>query len=143
MHTARYEVPLNGYRPFPQYEVPVPPPAPAPVPRVRTGMATLVVLASLLLVSAGVFVTLFLTASADHESAVGRLDQQQSELANVKEQVVSAEAERKRADERNKGLKSDNTDLSGCVEAMRHYLWDGLVDSARTAAARVVLAKCQ
>jgi uncharacterized protein (DUF3084 family) len=106
-------------------------------------MATLVVLVSLFVVSAGVFVTLFLTASADHESAVARLDQQRSELAHVNDQVVSAEAERKRADERNKGLKSDNTDLSGCVDAMRHYLWDGLADSARTAAVRVVLAKCQ
>lgn len=143
MHTARYETGLNGYRPIPQSGVPVPPAPPAPVPGIRTAMATLVVLTSLFLVSAGVFMTLLLMAGADHRSAVARLDQQQSELANVNDQVVSAEAGRKRADDRNKALKSDNMDLSGCVEAMRHYLWDGLAGSARTAAVRVVLAKCQ
>jgi hypothetical protein len=121
----------------------MPPPAPVTVTSARTGVATLVALASLFLVSAGVFVTLFLIAAGDHDSAVARLDERQSELTSVNDKVVSAEAERKRAEDRNKGLKSDNADMTPCVEAMRHYLWDGLSDSARTVAVREVFTKCQ
>ncbi|MBP2330586.1 hypothetical protein JOF56_010971 [Kibdelosporangium banguiense] len=87
--------------------------------------------------------TLFLVAGNDHESAVARFDERQNELTSVNDQVATAEAERQRAEERNKALKSDNADMTGCVEAMRHYLWDGLADAARTAAVREVFTKCQ
>ncbi|CAM4235174.1 hypothetical protein KIPE111705_45810 [Kibdelosporangium persicum] len=137
MHTMRYETELNGYRPF------VPPPLPpGPVSGVRDGVTTLIVLASLFLVSAGIFVTLFLIARGDHANAVARLEERRSELAEVDERVASAEAGRRRADERNTVLKSDNAAMSGCVKAMRHYLWDGLADSRRAAAARDLLTKC-
>ena len=146
MHTARYETALNGYRPAPVFPPPRPPvPLPPLVPRParRTGLVTVVVLASLFLVSAAVFVTLFLIAGNDHREAVTRLDERRSELTDVNDRVRSAESERQRADQRNNGLKSDNAELSGCVTAMRHYLWDGLAAAQRTAAARDVLAQCR
>jgi hypothetical protein len=144
MNTVRFHTGPTGYRPAPHF---VPPPRP-PMPPVhvrasRTGLTTLVVLASLFLISAGVFVTLFLLAGSDHDAAVARLNDRQNELTGLDDRVVSAEAERQRADRRNSGLKGDNADMSGCVDAMRHYLWDGIADSQRTAAARDVLTKCR
>ncbi|RSM80017.1 hypothetical protein DMH04_30950 [Kibdelosporangium aridum] len=141
MHTVRYETGFNGYRPFPPFAPPPPPPAPAP--GVRTGLAALIALVSLFLVSSGVFVTLFLIAGGDHANTVARLEERQSQLAEVDGQLASAEAKRVRADERNTKLKSENAGMSGCVKAMQHYLWDGLADTQRTAAARDLLTKCR
>jgi hypothetical protein len=141
MHTMRYETELTGYRPFAP-PPPIPPVPPAPAPGSRDGVTTLIVLASLFLVSTGIFVTLFLIASSDHTDTVARLEERRSELAEVDDRVAAAEAERRRADERNTTLKSDNAAMSSCVKAMQHYLWDGLVDAQRTAAARDLLTEC-
>ncbi|ALG09195.1 hypothetical protein [Kibdelosporangium phytohabitans] len=166
MNTLRYETGLNGYGQVPAFEPqPVPQPnvqppnvqpqyaqqpythqpvmPPAPARRGRATIATLIVLASLLLVSTGVFVTLFLMASNDHIDAVARLDDRQQELTGMDGKVRAAESARMQADERNTRLKSGNATMSTCVKAMQHYLWDGLVDAQRTAAARELLTKCR
>ncbi|ONI82940.1 hypothetical protein ALI144C_17960 [Actinosynnema sp. ALI-1.44] len=132
----------NPYGPAPAFQPPLVPP-PAPVRNSRTAVTTLIVLASLLLVSTGVFVTLFLMASNDHIDTVARLDNRQQELTEMDGRLASAEAARKQADERNTRLKASNATMSSCVKAMQHYLWDGLADEQRTAAARDLLTKCR
>ncbi|SMD25461.1 hypothetical protein [Kibdelosporangium aridum] len=157
MHTARYETGPSGYHSFPAhgafaaqsqppgYGTLTPPPLPpsTPVRGSRTGMTVLIALAALFLVTTGIFVTLFLIAASDHTKTVTQLDDRQRQLTELDDRVAAAEADRKRAEERNTAVKSANADISGCVKAMQHYLWDGLAEAQRTAAARDLLTKCK
>jgi len=87
-------------------------------------MIALTALAVVFLAAAGVFAALFVGASGDHAAAADRLDQRRAELADLDGRVGAANAEKQRAQRRNTGLASENTELTPCVDTMRHYLFD-------------------
>ncbi|WP_236791303.1 hypothetical protein [Amycolatopsis sp. GM8] len=121
MHTARF---ASGYPGF----LPSQPPSAPPTPRrgSRTTAAALII-----------------AAGRDEKDAAARLDDRRSQLSEATAKVASADTERRQAEQRNSGLEAENADLSRCVTAMRHYLWDGLSDTERPAAVHTVLLACQ
>jgi hypothetical protein len=153
----------NGYQalsqrpPLPTRQFPTGMPAPQPMPAMPLGPSlppvprrnrrrTAVVLAALaaaFLVTAGVFAALFVAAAGDHEDAVARADQRRGELADLADRVSASEAERQRTEQRNTGLESENADLTECVDAIRHYLSDGLTDAQAVTALDAAFVACE
>jgi len=132
-------------QPFPRpmlYAPPVAPMAPPPPPK-RRAKVVLSIACGLAFAAAAVFGWLYVSADGDHDAAVARLDQRQGELAEVRSQLGDAEKTKSTAQERNDGLESENATLTTCVEAVQHYLWDGLEGPARTTAFNAMYDACQ
>ncbi len=140
-YVAGYPAPLNGYRGVAPLLAQAAP-APAPRRRRRRSVIVLAALASTLFLAAGVLTALLVMAGRDHDAAAGRLDDVRAELTGVRERVASAEAERNGVERRNTALQAEKSELSACVEAMRHYLWDGLTGTARSAALNTMFTEC-
>jgi hypothetical protein len=121
------------------------PPAelPAPGPRRAPRTRTVFVVAVVAFVAAALSATLYVTADADHDAAAAVLAEREAELADVRADVLATDAERALAERRNAGLEEDNTALTGCVDAVRHYLWDGLTGAARDSALDAMFEACQ
>jgi len=126
----------------PRFPAPLPMPAP---PRPGGGRATVVlaVVAALLFAAGIVFGVLYLSARGDHDAAAAALTERQNSLAEVNLRVSSTDSARQAADQRNGALENENTELTACVEAVRHYLWDGLVGVERDAAVDRLFTTCE
>lgn len=116
-----------------------------PVPRRnrRSTAITLGALAAAFLVSAGVFVALFVGAAGDHTTTADQLTDRRGELADLEDRVSAADSERQRSEGHNNGLESENSDLTPCVEAMQTYLWDPLTPEQVKAALDQVITLCR
>jgi len=130
-------IPLGPMAPMPG-SMPVPPPRP---PGARATVV-LSVLVALLFVAAIGSVVLYVSARGDHDAAVSRLAERKGALAAVNQKVVSTDAALRAAAQRNSGLATEKTDLTTCVDAVQHYLWDGLTGDERTAAVDLLFTVC-
>lgn len=130
-------------QPFPRPMVMYPPPQLPPPPPKRRARTVLAIACGLAFVAAAVFGWLYVSADGDHDTAVARLDQRREELANVRSQLGDAEKAKSSAQEHNDGLASENATLTTCVEAVQHYLWDGLEGAPRTTAFNAMYDACQ
>lgn len=148
--------PFAAQQPPPPQGQPTPPPFPRlspapqsayqpqwPQPVRNRGNIGLVVAAVVLFVMAAVSCTLYVMADRDHDTAVATLAENEKDLANAKKQVDGSTEERSAAEEENARLSDENTSLSACVDAVQHYLWDGLVDPERSAALTRMFDLCQ
>lgn len=124
----------------PQSQLPPQPPVRAPGHRARL---VLVIACALAFAAAALFGVLYVGADGDHDEAVAQLDDRQSQLADVRERLTAAEAERVTAEGRNADLETEHTALKACVDAVQHYLWDGLEGTARDAALDAMFTACQ
>lgn len=86
---------------------------------------------------------LYVGADGDHDAAVAVLDQREKELTDVRGRIGTAERARDDAEARNADLEAENSALTACVDAVKHYLWDGLEGAARTAAFDTMVTACQ
>jgi hypothetical protein len=129
----------------PRPPVPLPPVPLRPVPRRnrRSTAVALVAVATVFLVAAGVFAALFVKAGGDHAAATDRLDQRRGELTELDARVAAAADERQRAERQNDALEAENAELTPCVDAMRHYLWDVRTEADRRTALDDVFTLCQ
>lgn len=133
--------PMTMYPP-PQMPPPPMPPPPMPPPK-RRARTVLAIACGLAFAAAAVFGWLYVSADGEHDTAIARLDQRQGELAVVRSQLGDAEKTKSSAQERNDGLESENATLTTCVEAVQHYLWDGLEGAPRTTAFNAMYDACQ
>lgn len=131
--------PIPRQYPYPQ-QVPPQPPVRAPGHRARL---VLLVACAVAFAAAVLFGALYVGADGDHDTAVAQLDERRSQLADVRERLTAGEAERADAEERNADLESEQTTLKACVDAVQHYLWDGLAGTARDAALDAMFTACQ
>jgi flagellar basal body-associated protein FliL len=115
------------------------PAQPAPKSKARV---ILIVAAVLMFATAGVFAGLYVATESDHDKAVSVLEDKKAELADVKKDVTSAEADKSTAEDQNADLESTKTALSPCVEATQHFLWDNLSDAESQAAIDAMEAAC-
>jgi hypothetical protein len=92
---------------------------------------------------AGVFGALYIGADSDHDAAVARLEERKSQLAEVRERLTTAEDAQESAETRNGDLETEKATLTTCVDAVQHYLWDGLEGTARDAALDAMFTACQ
>jgi hypothetical protein len=115
------------------------------MPPRRNGRATaiLAALVVVLLAAAGVFAALLVSASGDHAASTDRLDRLRGELTDLDARLVAQDAKRSQAERHNSSLEADNAELTPCVEAMRHYLWDGLTGAERESALDDVVTLCR
>ena len=136
--------PVSAPLPIP-LRTPMPAPMPEPEPPRRTGgraRVVLAVVAALLLAAGIVFGVLYVSARGDHDAAVARLTEREGTLAEANLRVSSTDSARQAADRRNSALETENAQLTTCVEAVRHYLWDGLVGAEREAAVEQLFTAC-
>jgi hypothetical protein len=103
----------------------------------------LIVTAVVFFVAAALSGTLYVLADRDHDAAVARLAEQREDLTTAREQVDSTAAQVSAEEEDNTALSDENAALSACVDAVQHYLWDGLVDPERSAALTRMFDLCQ
>jgi flagellar basal body-associated protein FliL len=115
------------------------PPQPAPKSKARI---ILIVAAVLMFATAGVFAGLYVATESDHDKATSVLEDKKADLAGVKKDVTSAEADKSTAEDQNADLESTKTALSPCVEATQHFLWDNLSDAESQAAIDAMEAAC-
>ncbi len=138
--------PYTGYQPMPTPMPFGPPPPPMPVPR-RARRRTAIVLgvfAALLFLTAGAFAGLYVLSTGDHDAVAERLEDRRGELATVSDRLAASEDERVDAEQRNSDLETTRTDLTACVDAVKHYLWDVAPDSPEDDAAfDTFFAACQ
>ena len=134
--------PISQPFPQPMLYAPPPPMAPPPPPK-RRARVVLAIACGLAFAAAAVVGWLYVSADGDHDTAIARLDQRKGELAAVRSQLGDAEKAKSSAQERNSGLESENATLTTCVEAVQHYLWDGLEGDARTTAFNAMYDACQ
>lgn len=127
-------------QPFPQQQYPPPQPPQPPKQRARVVLLVACVLA---LAAAGVFGALYVAADSDRDAAVARLDERKSQLAEVRERLTAAKAEEESGESRNGDLEAEKTTLKTCVDAVQHYLWDGLEGTARETALDAMFTACQ
>lgn len=125
--------------PIPQ-QFPPPPPVRPPKQRARIVLLVACVVA---FAAAAVFASLYIRADGDHDAAVARLDERTTRLADVREQLAAAEGGKTDAEERNADLTEEHTTLKACVDAVQHYLWDGLEGAAEDAALDAMFTSCQ
>jgi hypothetical protein len=119
-----------------------PPPVALPVRRQRNS-GQLIVLAAVLLVAAALLATAYVLADRDHDAAAALLDTRAAELADVRGQIATTDTQRAAATQRVADLTDANAELSTCVAAVRHYLWDGLAGDDRDAALDTMFEVCQ
>ncbi|MBB4909636.1 hypothetical protein [Actinophytocola algeriensis] len=93
--------------------------------------------------TAGVFGALYIGADSGHDAAVARLAERKSQLAEVRERLTTAAAAQDSAETRNSDLEAEKATLTTCVDAVQHYLWDGLEGTARDAAVDAMFTACQ
>lgn len=129
-------------QPMMMYPPPQRPRMPPPPPK-RRARTVLAVACGLAFAAAAVFGWLYVSADGDHDTAIAQLDQRQGELADVRSQLGDAEKKKSSAQEHNDGLESENATLTTCVEAVQHYLWDGLEGAPRTTAFNAMYDACQ
>ena len=129
-------------QPFPQPMAYPPPPPRAAPPKRRAGLVLLIACA-VAFAAAAVFAGLYVAADADHDAGVARLADKEKELADVRARIGAAEETQASAEARNGDLEAENATLTTCVEAVRHYLWDGLEGDARTPAFNAMYSACQ
>ena len=131
-------------QPFPRpVAYPPPPVSPPPPPPKRRAGLVLVIACAVAFAAAAVFAGLYVAADGDHDAAVARLEQRKKELADVRARIGTAEEAQASAEARNRDLEAENATLTTCVDAVRHYLWDGLEGDARTTAFNAVYDACQ
>ncbi|MCT2583450.1 hypothetical protein [Actinophytocola gossypii] len=149
--TDKFSFPDPAHRPW----TPPPPAGPAPIgtpigaggppapmgPR-RSGVV-LTVVAVVLVLTAGTFAGLYLATSGEHDDLADRLDDRRTELADRTDRATTTERERDRAEDRNSDLRVTRDALATCVDAVQHYLWDGLTGSARDAAISAMFTACE
>jgi ferric-dicitrate binding protein FerR (iron transport regulator) len=130
-------------QPFPRpMAYPLPPVIPPPPPKRRAGLV-LVIACAVAFAAAAVFAGLYVAADGDHDAAVVRLEQRKKELADVRARIGTAEEAQSSAESHNGDLEAENATLTTCVEAVQHYLWDGLEGDARTPAFNAMYDACQ
>lgn len=130
-------------QPFPQqFPQPFSPPSP---PRQQKQRARVVLLVAcvLALAASGVFGALYIAADSDRDAAVARLEERKSQLAEVRERLGAAEDAQAGAESRNGDLEAEKITLTTCVDAVQHYLWDGLEGTARETALDAMFTACQ
>jgi hypothetical protein len=93
--------------------------------------------------TAGVFGALYIGADSDHDAAVARLEERKSQLAEVRERLTTTEDAQESAETRNSDLEAEKATLKTCVDAVQHYLWDGLEGTARDTALNAMFTACQ
>lgn len=123
--------------------LPVPEPAPRWTWTVRTTVAALATAASVFVATAGTFGALYFVAGGDRAAAAQSLVEQKSGLADVSDELASAQTDQQQAQQRNSSLTTQNAALSACVDAVQHFLWDNLSDAQQTDAVEVILDVCQ
>ncbi|GAB1516048.1 hypothetical protein [Actinophytocola sp. KF-1] len=121
---------------------PLPVAYPPPPPRRRAGLVLLIACA-VAFAAAAVFAGLYVAADGDHDAAIARLDDRKGALADVRARIGDAEEAQAAAEAHNDDLAAENAKLTTCVEAVRHYLWDGLEGAARTSAFDAMYDACQ
>lgn len=119
---------------------PIPQQFPPPKRRARVVLLVACVVA---FAAAAVFASLYIGADGDHDAAIVQLDERKTRLVDVREGLTAAEAEQADAEERNDDLRTELTTLKTCVDAVQHYLWDGLEGAARTTALDAMFTACQ
>jgi hypothetical protein len=124
------------------YFAPVAPSVPLPVARQKKS-GVLAVLVVTLFVAAALLGTLYVLADRDHDAATALLDTRMAELADVRGQVATTDTQRAVAAQRVDGLEGANAELTTCVDAVRHYLWDDLADEERDTALDAMFQLCQ
>jgi hypothetical protein len=128
--------PYTGYHP-PAAPMPYGPPPlpPIPGPRLakRSTAIVLGVVAAVLFLVGAAFAVLYLSAADDHDAAVVRLADKETELDRVSDQLAASEDARDQAEQANDNLETTRTDLAACVDPVQRYLWDGLVGAERSA----------
>jgi hypothetical protein len=145
--------------PFPAQSPPTPPPFPAqsapaaqaplthppqwPQPAKRRKNVALIVTAVVFFVAAALSGTLYVLADRDHDAAVAELAEHRDDLAAAREQADDTAAEVSAVEEDNATLTDENAELGPCVEAVQHYLWDGLVGEERNTALSKMFDLCQ
>jgi hypothetical protein len=111
-----------------------------PKQRART---VLLIACAVAFVTAGVFGFLYVGADSDRDAAVVRLDERKARLAEVRDRLATTEDAREGAQTRVSDLEAEKTSLTTCVDAVQHYLWDGLEGTARDAALDAMVTACQ
>lgn len=137
-HATPYQQQTPPY--FPMRRQPIMPPQEPPKQRARIILLAACVLA---LAAASVFGALYVAADSDRDAAVARLDERKSQLAEVRERLTTAKAEEESGESRNGDLEAEKTSLKTCVDAVQHYLWDGLEGTARETALDAMFTACQ
>ena len=122
---------------------PVAPAAPPPPPSKRRAGLVLVTACVVAFAAAAVFAGLYVAADGDHDTAVAELEQRNKELTDVRARIGDAEEATSSAEAHNGDLEAENATLTTCVDAVRHYLWDGLEGDARTPAFNAMYDACQ
>ncbi len=122
---------------------PFPQPSAYPPPGNRRAGILLLIACAVAFAAAAVFAGLYVAADSDHDAAVARLDDTKKELADVRARIGSSEEEQASAEARSDDLEAENATLTTCVDAVRHYLWDGLEGDARTPAFNAMYDACQ
>ncbi|WP_460393194.1 hypothetical protein [Actinophytocola sediminis] len=130
---------------------PMPPPMPMaygplpPTPRLaaRRTATVLWVAVVALMATAGVFVALYIAASGDRDTAAGTLDDRRTELARVTDRGAEVEQARVDTSARIAELESTRTELSECVDAVRHFLWANLTPAEQNTALDQMFALCK
>jgi hypothetical protein len=93
--------------------------------------------------AAAVSAVLYVGADGDHDAAVARLDERGGELTDARARTRAAADARADAEARNTGLETEKATLTTCVDAVRHYLWDGLAGTERDTALDAMFTACQ
>jgi hypothetical protein len=132
--------PISPPFPAPMRYAPPPPPFVRPKRRARL---VLLIACAVAFAAAATFAGLYVAAAADRDTALARLADVRGDLTDVRGQVAAAAEEQASAEDRNDDLEAENTALNACVEAVHHYLWDGLEGAARTAAFSTMYDACQ
>lgn len=133
-------------QPFPQQSHPAWYPQPVQQqqpPKKQRARLVLLVASVVAFAAAGLSGALYIGADSDHDAAVALVAERKSQLAEVRERLTTAEDARESAETRKSDLEAEKAGLTTCVEAVRHYLWDGLAGTARDTALDAMFTACQ
>ena len=132
-----HPIPQQQYPPqYPQQQFP-------PPPKKQRARIVLLVACVVTFAIAGVSGALYVGADSDRDAAIGRLEERKSQLAEARERLTTAEDAQESAQTRVGDLEAEKTTLTTCVDAVQHYLWDGLEGTAREAALDAMFTACQ
>lgn len=93
--------------------------------------------------TAGTFAGLYVSAGGDRDATAARLDDRRTALSHVTDQVAATDEALDEAKRRGDRLESTRAELAECVDAVRHYLWDGLAGAGRRSALSRMFTLCQ
>ena len=108
---------------FPSYYTANQPVVPQQPPKSKTRLV-LILAAVLFFAVAGVFGGLYIATESDHDKASSVLEDKESQLAGVKQDISSEEDKKSTAEQANGDLESQNAALDPCVEATLHFIYD-------------------